>query len=380
MRASSPSVRSVDRLAAGVGTRDDERRVAVAEADVDGDDPPGQPGMARREEDDLLARRRSPARIAVHLRRELRLRDPEVELRERVERLAQQRRVRGDERATARRGSGSTSSSTAACASRHALPSSTTTSGSTNSVWPLPDASWTMPLTCDSGLGTDRHDVAAVAERDDRLLERAAELRADERVQPAAEPVVGDPDGARAGRRVAATRCRAARRRGRSCGRACSAAPAAGGLRVRARAAAAGAPRRGASRGGPRRRGSRRSRGTAARRGGRRAPRGRSTGRCRARPRCPTPAAPGAAAAPGRSRRGARATITGSAEGSSSSASRRDGSNEVFSARRARTCGNSRSAIERASMRRGQGPAGRSSDGLPATASRHGTRAHGSPA
>ena len=41
------------------------------------------------------------------------------------------------------------SSSTAACASRQALPSSTTTSGSTNSVWPLPDASWTMPLTLD---------------------------------------------------------------------------------------------------------------------------------------------------------------------------------------------------------------------------------------
>ena len=41
----------------------------------------------------------------------------------------------------------STSSCSATCASRQALPSSTTTSGSMNSVWPLPEASWTMPLT-----------------------------------------------------------------------------------------------------------------------------------------------------------------------------------------------------------------------------------------
>jgi hypothetical protein len=41
------------------------------------------------------------------------------------------------------------SSCSATCASRHALPSSTATSGSTNSVWPLPEASWTMPFTRD---------------------------------------------------------------------------------------------------------------------------------------------------------------------------------------------------------------------------------------
>ena len=41
----------------------------------------------------------------------------------------------------------STSSFSAACASRHALPSSTATIGSTNRVWPLPEASWTIPLT-----------------------------------------------------------------------------------------------------------------------------------------------------------------------------------------------------------------------------------------
>ena len=53
-------------------------------------------------------------------------------------------------------------------------------------------------------LGPDRDDVAAVAERHDRLLERAAELRPDERVQPPPEPVVGHadrgPERAQAGR------------------------------------------------------------------------------------------------------------------------------------------------------------------------------------
>ena len=45
-------------------------------------------------------------------------------------------------------------------------------------------------------LGLDRHDVAAVPERDDRLLEGAAELdRADERVQPAPQAIEGDADG-----------------------------------------------------------------------------------------------------------------------------------------------------------------------------------------
>ena len=45
------------------------------------------------------------------------------------------------------------------------------------------------------GVRLDRHDVPAVAERHDRFLEGAPELRADERVQPAPQPVVGDPHG-----------------------------------------------------------------------------------------------------------------------------------------------------------------------------------------
>ena len=93
-------------------------------------------------------------------------------------------------------------------------------------------------------LGPDRDDVAAVAQRDDRLLERAAELRADERVEAPAQAVVGDPHGRPQRTRAAATRCRAARRPGRSCAPACCAAPAAGGGGGRGRGAAAGAPPR----------------------------------------------------------------------------------------------------------------------------------------
>ena len=43
-------------------------------------------------------------------------------------------------------------------------------------------------------LGLDRHHIATVAERDDRLLKGAAELRPDERVEPSSQAVVGDPD------------------------------------------------------------------------------------------------------------------------------------------------------------------------------------------
>ena len=50
-----------DRLAAGVGPRDDERRVAVAEPDVDRHDAPGEPRVARRQQDDLLVRGRRGA-------------------------------------------------------------------------------------------------------------------------------------------------------------------------------------------------------------------------------------------------------------------------------------------------------------------------------
>ena len=45
-----------------------------------------------------------------------------------------------------------------------------------------------------SRLGLDGDDVPTVAQRDDRLLERVAELGADQRIEPAAQPVIGDAD------------------------------------------------------------------------------------------------------------------------------------------------------------------------------------------
>ena len=62
-----------------------------------------------------------------------------------------------------------------------------------NTVWPLPDWSWTMPLTRPALVGAHRNDVAAVAQRDERLLQDAGELGAvDERLEPRPQPLVGD--------------------------------------------------------------------------------------------------------------------------------------------------------------------------------------------
>ena len=227
------------------------------------------------------------------------------------------------------------------------------------------------------GLGLDRDDVAAVAEGDDRVLERAAELRADERVEPAAEPVVGDPDGRPqpaepgrggveqlAGRIEAPGEGRADRRQRR-------------GARGRARGGAAGGRRRATSGGGRSRRGCRRSRGTGPDRAGRRGPPARRPARCRAPRRSRRRAAPRAGSGSGRSRRGRVRRGPGRSPGWSVSARRRDGGNDVFSASRSRTSGNSRRAIERASIAAQRpagapGSVGRDTDGLPAIANRHG--------
>ena len=86
-----------DGLAAGVRARDDERRVAVADPDVDRDDPSRQAGMAGAEEGDLgPVRRLGPD--PVELRGELGLRGPEVETGQRIERLAERRGVSRDQR------------------------------------------------------------------------------------------------------------------------------------------------------------------------------------------------------------------------------------------------------------------------------------------
>ena len=69
------------------------------------------------------------------------------------------------------------------------------TSGSMNSVWPDPDEFVDDALDSAPGVGPYRHHVPPVPEGDDRFLEGAADVRRDERVQAASQPVIGDPDG-----------------------------------------------------------------------------------------------------------------------------------------------------------------------------------------
>jgi hypothetical protein len=147
MSASRPSVRRRDGLAAVFGPGDDQRREAVAEPDVDRHDASREAGVAGAEEDDLRARRRLGAG-PVHVGRETRLRGPEVEAGERRQRLPERGGVGRDQRGQLvedpldllplrdlRLAPG--------VAELDAI------SGSTKSVEPLPDVSWTMPLTRD---------------------------------------------------------------------------------------------------------------------------------------------------------------------------------------------------------------------------------------
>ena len=366
-------------LAARVGTGHDQGGVAVAQPDVDRDDAAGEARVTGREQRHLgpidgLGTHRA------HLGRQGRLGGPQVEARQRV------RGCRGGpwhwprRTPTARRGSGRPPRRSATCASRQALPSSTTTSGSMNSVCAAPGRVVDDALDPRPGLGLDRDHVAPVAQGDDRLLEGAPELRPDERVEATAQAVVGDPDGGPEATRAAARRCRAAPRPDRSCGSASSAAPAAGGDPGRGRAAAAGARRRASWRGARSHRACRRSRGTGLARGARHAPPARPPARCRAHRRCRPRAAPRAGRASGRSRRAPGPRCTGSLDGSSASASRRDGGNEVASASRARTPGNSSRTIDRSSIGDAQRvPAGPETDGCPARLRRHGMRSSTAP-
>ena len=87
MRHRRPERPQRDGLAAGVRARDHERRVAVAEAEVDRDDAARQARVARRQQHDLgPVGRLGPD--AVELGGEVRLGRPEVELGQRLERLA----------------------------------------------------------------------------------------------------------------------------------------------------------------------------------------------------------------------------------------------------------------------------------------------------
>ena len=299
--AQEPDGAQGDGLAAGVGAGDHERRVAVAEPEVDRDDATGEPGMARGQQHDLGPVGGLGA-DAVELGRQVGLGRPEVELGQRPERLEQQRAVGADERRQ--------------LVEDPALLLVDGRLGLAPGVAQLDDhqrldeqrlaaARRVVDDALDLGprLGPDRDHVPAVAERHDRLLERAAELRPDERVQPPAEPVVGDadrgPERAEAGRGgveelaggVEAAGERAAQR----------------GQRVQppAEVAQEGAPLVGEGGREARRRVERLHdlEELLARRGGRRASPARSTARCRAPRRSRPRAAPGSARGPGRSRR-----------------------------------------------------------------------------
>ncbi len=182
-----------DGLAAGVRARDDERGVAVAQPDVDRDDAAGQARVSSRQQDRLgPVGGLGPA--GAHLRGQRRLGDPQVEARQRVQGLAQWIRVGRDERRQLvedprdllRLGDLRLPPGIAQLDRDERLDEERLAAARRV----VDDALHPVP-----GLGLDRDDVPPVAERDDRLLERRAELRADQRVQPAPQPVVGDANG-----------------------------------------------------------------------------------------------------------------------------------------------------------------------------------------
>ena len=88
----------------------------------------------------------------------------------------------------------SISAFSATCASRQALPSSTDDERLDEQRLAAARGVVDDALDPGAGVGPDWDHVAPVAERDDRLLERRAELGADEGVEAPAEAVVGDPD------------------------------------------------------------------------------------------------------------------------------------------------------------------------------------------
>ena len=96
-QAQQPERAQGDGLAAGVRAGHDQRRVAVADPDVDRDDRAGQARVAGRQQDRLGPLGRLGA-AGAHLGGERRLGRPEVELGERPERLAQGVRVGRHER------------------------------------------------------------------------------------------------------------------------------------------------------------------------------------------------------------------------------------------------------------------------------------------
>jgi hypothetical protein len=162
-------------LAARVRARDKQRREPVAEADVDRHDPPGEPRVARGQQDDLWPFGGLGADGA-HLARELRLGRPQVEPGERGEGLAQRPGIGADERRQLVEdaldllpfGELRLAPRVAELDDDEGLDEQG-----------LPAARRVMDDALHPALriGPHRHDVAAVPEGDDRFLEGARELR-----------------------------------------------------------------------------------------------------------------------------------------------------------------------------------------------------------
>jgi len=181
-----------DRLATGVRPGHHERGVALAQPDVDGNDAAGQPGMPGGQQDDVEPiGGLGPDRP--HLARQVGLGRPEVEPRQRVERLPQVAGVGGHERGQLVEdpgnllGLGDLGLAPGVAELDHDERLDEQGLAAARRV--VDDALDPRP-----GLGLDRHHVAAVAERDDRLLEGIPKLRPDQCVQASTQPIVGDAD------------------------------------------------------------------------------------------------------------------------------------------------------------------------------------------
>ena len=301
---------------------------SLAESDVDRDDAAGQAGVARRQEDDLGTVRRSRPGP-----RPCRRPGGPSPPRSRTGRARRASRAAPAALAPTRADSSSRIRSISSCLGDLRLaPGVAELDGDERlDEQRLAAAGRVVDDALDPAprLGLDRDDVAPVAKRDDRLLEgrcRAPRRRA-RRAAP--EPVVGDPDRRpepaeprRRGVEQLADRVEAARERRAQRGQR---------VELAAELAEQRPPLVGERRREPRRRVERLGdlEELGRHRAGRRGRRARPPGRCRGRRRSRPSAAPRGARAPGRSRRGRAPTITGSLDGSSASARRRDGGNEV---------------------------------------------------
>ena len=191
-QAQQPERAQGDGLAAGVRAGDDEGRVAVADADVDRDDATAQTGMSRGEQHDLGPVGGLGAGC-VHLGREGSLGGPQVEARERVEGFAQPRPVDRDECREFVEDAGDL----LPLSDLRLTPRVAELDGDERlDEQRLAAARGVVDDALDprSRLRLDRDDVPPVAERDDRLLQRVAELRPHERVEAAAQAVVRHAD------------------------------------------------------------------------------------------------------------------------------------------------------------------------------------------